>query len=409
MTEQPPGPPPGGYPPPPPPGGYQPPSLGAGWPPPPGQPIDDVPTEAYASWIRRVGAYLIDYILLLIVAVILGLGGGLITAAAGGSSRLESIVQSILDLVILAFLIWNEGYRQGTTGSSIGKSVLKFKVVSERTGQPIGFGLSIVRYFAHFLDAIVFGIGYLLPLLTAKRQTIADMIMDTVCLPNEPPPARRSRTPRPRIRMAVGVVVLAIAAILTVLAYLATRSHWVCTSGGPYPHCGPQGDWADLHYQKWVGPIGYGAYGFSEPHTQAALVPPLWTAGILILRRYYRATYLLVPVAGIVAFVIFAQGRYDWGWWDNYFAFLACVFVTTAVCVLIARGITRAVAAQQAEAAWFRERKAARQQRLTPTLSPPGWYPDPAGDPRRQRRWDGRQWSEQWQYRDDAQWTSPPS
>src|SRR5271170_2962744 len=132
MTEQPPGPPPGGYPPPPPPGGYQPPSLGAGWPPPPGQPIDDVPTEAYASWIRRVGAYLIDYILLLIVAVILGLGGGLITAAAGGSSRLESIVQSILDLVILAFLIWNEGYRQGTTGSSIGKSVLKFKVVSER-------------------------------------------------------------------------------------------------------------------------------------------------------------------------------------------------------------------------------------------------------------------------------------
>ena len=128
--------------------------------------------------------------------------------------------------------------------------MLKFKVVSERDGEPIGFGLSIVRYFAHFLDAIILGIGYLLPLLTAKRQTIADMIMDTVCLPDEPPSARRSRTPRPRIRMAVGVVVLATAAILTVLAYLATTSHWVCPSSRSYPDC-------DHDYEKWVGPIGY--------------------------------------------------------------------------------------------------------------------------------------------------------
>jgi uncharacterized RDD family membrane protein YckC len=350
MTEQPPVP-PGGYPPPPPPAGYQPPSPGAGWPPPPGQPVDDLPTEAYTSWIRRVGAYLIDYILLMIVAVISGVIAGLIDRVTSDATWTR-ITDVIFNLTPLAFLIWNEGYRQGTTGSSIGKSVLKFKVVSERDGEPIGFGLSIVRYFAHFLDAIILGIGYLLPLFTAKRQTIADMIMDTVCLPHEPPSAPRSRTPRPRIRMAVGVVVLAIAAILTVLAYLATTSHWVCPSGGSYPDC-------DHDYEKWVGPIGYGAYGFSEPHTQAALVPPLWTAGILILRRYYRATYLLVPVAGIVAFVIFDQGRYDWGWYNNFFAFLACVFVTTAVCVLIARGITRVAAARQEEAAYFRERKAA--------------------------------------------------
>jgi uncharacterized RDD family membrane protein YckC len=323
----------------------QPPSLGAVWPPPPGQPVDALPTEAYASWIRRVGAFLIDQIVYLTLVVILGLGGGLIVGAAGGSSRLEGIVRSILILVVLAFLIWNWGYRQGRTGSSIGKSVLKFKVVSESTGEPIGFGLSIVRYFAHFVDYIICNIGYLLPLFTAKRQTIADMIMGTVCLPNEAPSARRSRTPRPRIRMALGVGVLAIAAVLTVLAYLATRSHWVCTTGGSWPDCGPQGE-DDWNYQKWVGPIGYGAYGFSEPHTQTFLATALWTAGILILRRYNGWTYGLVPIAAIVAFAIFSHGRYDWGWYNNYFAFLACVFVPTAVCVLIARGITRSVAAR---------------------------------------------------------------
>ena len=88
-----------------------------------------------------------------------------------------------LSLAILAYVIWNWGYRQGTTGSSIGKSVLKFKVVSEATGQPIGFGMSVVRQLAHFVDAIICYIGYLFPLWDAKRQTIADKIMSTVGLP----------------------------------------------------------------------------------------------------------------------------------------------------------------------------------------------------------------------------------
>ena len=54
---------------------------------------------------------------------------------------------------------------------------------SEKTGQPIGFGLSIVRQLAHIVDAIICYIGYLFPLWDAKRQTLADKIMTTVCLP----------------------------------------------------------------------------------------------------------------------------------------------------------------------------------------------------------------------------------
>jgi len=186
-----------------------------------------------------------------------------------------------------------------------------------------------------------------------------------------------------------------------VLGCLSTTSHWACTGGGPYPDCGDRVS---------IGPISYSATGnFVDPYVLAAFVPPLWTAGILILRRYHRLTYLLVPISGIVAIMIFAQGRYDWGWSRSYLAFLACVFVTTAVCVLIATGMSRSAVARQADAAAYRERKAARQQRMTPTLPPPGWYPDPAGDPRRQRRWDGRQWTDQWRYWDETQWTPRPS
>ena len=32
---------------------------------------------------------------------------------------------------------------------------MKFKVVSEKTGQPLGFGMSVVRQVAHFVDAFI--------------------------------------------------------------------------------------------------------------------------------------------------------------------------------------------------------------------------------------------------------------
>jgi RDD family len=45
--------------------------------------------------------------------------------------------------------------------------------------------MSVVRQIAHFVDQIICNIGYLFPLWDAKRQTLADKIMTTVCLPIE--------------------------------------------------------------------------------------------------------------------------------------------------------------------------------------------------------------------------------
>jgi uncharacterized RDD family membrane protein YckC len=172
MSDQPPPPPPplgGEYPPPPPPaGGYA--------PPPPGPVIRGLPQQAYTPWLTRVGAYLIDT---LPFAVILGVGWLVL------QNSVDSACLTDITLVGFVYLVWNYGYRQGTTGSSIGKSVLKFKVVSENTGQPLGFGLSVLRQITHVVDAVPFYTGYLFPLWTAKRQTLADKIMATVCLPLE--------------------------------------------------------------------------------------------------------------------------------------------------------------------------------------------------------------------------------
>ena len=108
------------------------------------------------------------------------------TKAAQGMTGLNLFgLFAVAVMVALGYLVWNYGYRQGTTGSSIGKSVLKFKVVSENTGQPMGFGSSLLRQITHVVDAVPFCVGYLFPLWTAKRQTLADKIMATVCLPLE--------------------------------------------------------------------------------------------------------------------------------------------------------------------------------------------------------------------------------
>jgi uncharacterized RDD family membrane protein YckC len=197
----PPPPPPGGYPPPPPPpagGGYQPPPLAATGYPPPAAAAPALPKEAYTPWLTRVLAWLIDSVPIFIVegigwAILLGTQETVCITdsseynlgqfCATGASTIGQLSIALAGILALAYVVWNYGYRQGTTGSSIGKSIMKFKVVSEKTGQPIGFGMSIVRQLAHIIDGAICYIGFLFPLWDAKRQTIADKIMTTVCLP----------------------------------------------------------------------------------------------------------------------------------------------------------------------------------------------------------------------------------
>jgi len=157
-----------------------------------------LPKESYTPWLTRVLAWVVDFIPVLIIQ---GIAWGILMGTqetvcitdsseydlgefcASGASTLGQVAVILATIVILAYVVWNFGYRQGTTGSSIGKSIMKFKVVSEKTWQPIGFGLSIVRQLAHIIDGAICYIGYLFPLWDAKRQTIADKIMTTVCVP----------------------------------------------------------------------------------------------------------------------------------------------------------------------------------------------------------------------------------
>jgi uncharacterized RDD family membrane protein YckC len=123
-------------------------------------------TAQYASWIQRVGAYLIDFAPPVIVALIF--------------VRISVAIFMIVWLAGLGWTIYNRWFQAGTTGQSLGKKVLNMRLVSEETGQPIGPLMAFVRDICHFVDGIICDIGYLFPLWDAKRQTIADKIVKTV-------------------------------------------------------------------------------------------------------------------------------------------------------------------------------------------------------------------------------------
>lgn len=172
-------PPPPGTTPPPPPGNMPPPPTG-------GAPFGGgapASSAGLASWVERVLAYLIDWVIvavpvfvLYIVAIILG--------------SIVDVLGLLLILVVYAaafaanLYFW---YLNGSTGQTPGKKVMGLKVVSEATGQTIGGGAGIGRGFCHILDSLCcLPIGFLFPLWDAKRQTFADKILKTVVTNGNP-------------------------------------------------------------------------------------------------------------------------------------------------------------------------------------------------------------------------------
>jgi uncharacterized RDD family membrane protein YckC len=139
------------------------------------------PTGQYANWLMRVGARIIDGLLTAIPWVVVLL---LIVAfghdSNGGLNALAGLFYFVGAIAVLAFAIWNELIRQGTSGQTLGKSALGIRLISINTGQPIGALMCFVRYICHIIDGLPCYIGYLWPIWDEKRQTFADKIINTV-------------------------------------------------------------------------------------------------------------------------------------------------------------------------------------------------------------------------------------
>ncbi|MPY99514.1 MAG: RDD family protein [Actinophytocola sp.] len=134
------------------------------------------PVGQLAEWGPRVVGMLIDQGIPLAVVILCGL-------VIFADPTVGVILVTLAYLGWLGFAIWNRMIQQGKTGQSIGKKVMKIRLVGETTGQPIGAGNAFVREIAHALEFII---GYLWPLFDDKKQTFADKLLHTVVVKAAP-------------------------------------------------------------------------------------------------------------------------------------------------------------------------------------------------------------------------------
>ena len=129
---------------------------------PPPVPREPAVPHNLADWGTRALGFLIDYAPILIFQVLFF-----------RSSFIFSIggIGGILYWVLM-------GYLDGETGQSPGKAIMGTRVVNAE-GNLLGGGVGIGRKFVHVLDVIVCMLGWLLPLVDSRRQTIADKVMNT--------------------------------------------------------------------------------------------------------------------------------------------------------------------------------------------------------------------------------------
>ncbi len=136
---------------------------------------------AYASWISRVGASLLDSVVVLpVLLVALGIGAPMSASSSTGVAAAGTVIIVIGYLAGLGVAVWNSVFRQGKTGQSLGKKVLGITLRKEATGQPIGAGLAFGRIFVHVLNTIPCYLGWVWPLWDAKKQTFTDKVLATV-------------------------------------------------------------------------------------------------------------------------------------------------------------------------------------------------------------------------------------
>ena len=132
-----------------------------------------------ANWLQRVGAFLIDQ---LVIAIPVAIAVAILAPASNSSSGGTVLIASLLYLVAIGVHVYNRWILQGRTGQSWGKQAVGLKLLRMDNGQPIGGGMAFVRDLAHILDGLPCYIGYLWPLWDNRRQTFADKVINTVVI-----------------------------------------------------------------------------------------------------------------------------------------------------------------------------------------------------------------------------------
>jgi uncharacterized RDD family membrane protein YckC len=143
---------------------------------------DSSPYGELADWGPRALGILIDFLMIFVLWIVAFI---VVIVLGAISSTLGALVGLVLYLALAVAWLYL-GYLVGQNGRSPGMAIIGLRCVSQETGQTIGGGMGVVRTIAHIIDSLICYIGWLFPLWDVQRQTIADKLVKTVVLTNQP-------------------------------------------------------------------------------------------------------------------------------------------------------------------------------------------------------------------------------
>jgi uncharacterized RDD family membrane protein YckC len=147
--------------------------------------------QELASWGSRVGATLLDGVVLIAAAIVLFLPGGILAGVTdGGAAGIILLVLGGLAYIVVAFLYASYFMQRPGEGNgqTLGKQWVSIRVVRD-TGEPFSWGSALVREVAvkqllfQWVGGFFFGIPWLLdvlwPLWDDQNRALHDMIVST--------------------------------------------------------------------------------------------------------------------------------------------------------------------------------------------------------------------------------------
>jgi len=134
------------------------------------------PSGPRASFFRRLGAFLID-------GLIVGIPIGILAAIAQNEA---------LWVLWLAIPFVYFTYLEGSpSGQTVGKRALGIRVIDFSAGDAIGFGRAALRTLGRFVSQFICYLGYLWMLWDREKQTWHDKIATSVVVPTQYYPVDR--------------------------------------------------------------------------------------------------------------------------------------------------------------------------------------------------------------------------
>ena len=134
------------------------------------------PSGPRSGFWQRVGAWILDALILLIPSIIL-----LVILKNG------ALYQLLSTLISLAYFTYFEG---GPTGQTLGKKALGIRVIDANAGGPIGYGRALIRYFGRWISSIPLLLGYFWMLWDKERQCWHDKFATDYVVPVDAYPVR---------------------------------------------------------------------------------------------------------------------------------------------------------------------------------------------------------------------------